>query len=189
MMHSSSGKKIKNKKSRVESDNKRACLAVGFCSKPWAVVGGLNWLYCLFVLQFCSVLQLSVLFLYSYVYFLMTLSLGVSAKRTVNQWQQGSISLFSAWGASEDFAYHTSFTAGGCNSPRLRLSPQPETAVGSWDSEFHRECWEGEVLFKEPPFWKVSSTTKMKPFVQYEIFSFKPNSLLHANMICILKEM
>lgn len=188
MLHSSSGKKIKNKKSRVESDNKWACLAVGFCSKPWAVVGGLNWLCCLFVLQFCSVLQLSVLFLYSYIYFLMTLSLGASAKRTVNQWQQGCTSLFPAWGASEDFAYHTSFTAGGCNSPRLRLSPQPETAVGSWDLEFHRECWEGEVLFKEPPLWEVSSISETKPFVQYEIFSFKPNSLLHANTICMLKE-
>lgn len=100
----------------IKSEKKGVYLAVISYSQPWAVVGGLNWLSWLFVLQFCNVFQLSFHFLYCCIYFLMILHWGVSAKRTESQQQQSIISLLPMHGASEDFAFHTSFTTCGCKA-------------------------------------------------------------------------
>lgn len=101
---------------RIKSEKKGVCLAVISCSQLQALVGGLNWLSWLFVLQFCSVFQLSFHFLYRCIYFLMILRWGASAKRTENQQQQSITSLLPMCGAREDFAFHTSFTTCGCEA-------------------------------------------------------------------------
>lgn len=132
------------------------------------MVAGLNWLSCLFVLPFCNVFQLSFLFLYSCIYFLMILSLATSAKKTLNQRWQSIVSPFPARGAGEDFAFHTLFTASGCNSPRFRQCPPPEAAVGSWELEIPRKYWGEKCFLKTHHFGNISGTAEMKPFVQYE---------------------
>lgn len=128
------------------------------------MVAGLNWLSCLFVLPFCNVFQLSFLFLYSCIYFLMILSLATSAKKTLNQRWQSIVSPFPVWGAGEDFAFHTLFTAGGCNSPRFRQCPPARSSSGQLGVGNSQKILGREVLFKDPPLWKYLGHCRNETF-------------------------
>lgn len=149
------------KRKRIKSEKKGACLAVISCSQPRALVGGLNWLSWLFVLQFCNVFQLSFRFLYRCIYFLMILRWGASAKRTQTQRQQSSVSLLPAHGASEDFAFHTSFTARRCKAatkpaPAQAPSHHHKQQLAARIQDFtEKNCGEKHFI-KNQRFWKVS---------------------------------
>lgn len=178
----------------MKSEKKEACLAVLSCSQPRAVVGGLKWLYRLFVLQFCNVFQLSFLFLYHCIYFLMILLWGVSAKRRENQRQQSFVSLSPARGASEDFAFHTSFTAWGCEAatkpaPAQPASRQQKQQLAARIQNFTAKSCGEKYSIKNYHFWKVSVTAEIKPFCSMWVFSFKLNSPAYTKMLCVLKEM
>lgn len=162
---------------RIKSETKGVCLAVISYSQPRAVVGGLNWLSWLFVLQFCNVFQLSFHFLYCGIYFLMILCWGVSAKRTESQQQQSIISLLPMRGASEDFTFHTSFTTCGCEAAtkpivaqtafqhqKLQLAARILLKITVGRSKSRRTT-AFVVLYC---FCKVSVTAEIKHFSLYE---------------------
>lgn len=179
---------------RIKSEKKGACLAVISCSQPWAVVGGLNWLSRLFVLQFCNVLQLSFLSLYRCIYFLMILHWGVSAKRTENQQQQSIASLLPTRRASEGFAFHTSFTACGCEAATKTALAQAAShhqkpQLAARIQNFTEKICGEKYFINNHNYWKVSVAAEMKSFCSVWVFSFKPNSLAYAKMFCVLKEM
>lgn len=187
--HSSSGKQKESSQRRRE----RAWQVIS-CSQPRAVVGGLNWLSCLFVLQFCNVFQLSFRFLYRCIYFLMILRWGVSAKRTENQRQQRSASLLPSHGASEDFAFHTSFTARRCKAatkpaPAQAPSHHHKQQLAARIQDFTEKKLRGKVLYKEPTLWKVSIHCRNETFLFSMNILFKPNHPAYANICCVLKEM
>lgn len=176
---------------RIKSEKKGACLAVILCSRPWAVVGGLNWLSRLFVLQFCNVLQLSFLSLYRCIYFLMILHWGVSAKRTENQQQQSIASLLPTHRASEGFAFHTSFTACGCEAATKTALAQAAShhqkpQLAARIQNFTEKICGEKYFYKQPQLLESLSHCRNEIFLfsMSILFQTKQSSICQ-NVLCI----